>query len=96
MKAIRYNDYGAPDVLRYQEIEKPIPEDKEILIKVKSASVNPLDWHMMRGRPLFMRVSTGLSKPKHNGLGGFVGLDRIGAAVEPEGEYALLLAVGQI
>tara|TARA_Y100001972_G_scaffold48958_1_gene60193 strand:+ start:1222 stop:2199 length:978 start_codon:yes stop_codon:yes gene_type:complete len=83
MKAIRYNDYGAPDVLRYQEIEKPIPEDKEILIKVKSASVNPLDWHMMRGRPLFMRVSTGLSKPKHNGLGADVSgvVESVGAGV---------------
>ncbi len=69
MKAIRYFDYGAPDVLQYQEIEKPIPGDNEVLIKVRSASVNPLDWHMMRGRPLFMRAMTGLSKPKQNGLG---------------------------
>ncbi len=69
MKAIRYFDYGAPDVLQYQEIEKPIPGDNEVLIKVGSASVNPLDWHMMRGRPLFMRAMTGLSKPKQNGLG---------------------------
>ncbi len=69
MKAIRYHDYGAPDVLRYQEIESPIPGDNEVLIKVKSASINPLDWHMMRGRPLFMRAMTGISKPKQHGLG---------------------------
>lgn len=70
MKAIVYHDYGSPDVLQLEEIEKPTAGDKEVLIKVRAASVNPLDWHFMRGTPYIVRiVMTGLSKPKNPRLG---------------------------
>jgi NADPH:quinone reductase-like Zn-dependent oxidoreductase len=49
MKAIIYRTYGSPDVLRLEEIEKPVPQDNEVLVQVRAASVNPLDWHFMRG-----------------------------------------------
>ena len=51
MKAIVYRENGPPDVLRYEELDKPSPADDEVLLKVHTASVNPLDWRMMRGIP---------------------------------------------
>jgi NADPH:quinone reductase-like Zn-dependent oxidoreductase len=69
MKAIRYQTYGSPDVLKYEEIEKPTAGDNEVLIKVRAASVNPLDWHFMRGMPYFLRMMAGLRKPKDKRLG---------------------------
>ena len=65
MKAIVYRSYGSPDVLRCEEIEKPTAGDNEVLIKVRAASANPLDWRLMRGKPLFTRLMIGgLRKPK--------------------------------
>jgi NADPH:quinone reductase-like Zn-dependent oxidoreductase len=69
MKAIVYHDYGSPDVLRLEEIEKPVPNDNQLLIRVRAASVNPLDWHTMRGTPYFMRFQAGLQKPEVTRLG---------------------------
>ena len=69
MKAIVYHHYGSPDVLKCEEIEKPAPGDNEVLIKVRAASVNPLDWHFMRGTPYFVRIMAGLRKPKVTRLG---------------------------
>ena len=70
MKAIVYHNYGSPDVLHLEEVDKPIPKDDEVLIKVHAASVNPLEWHFMRGKPLFMRLAvSGLLKPKNKILG---------------------------
>ncbi|TFB14026.1 NAD(P)-dependent alcohol dehydrogenase [Candidatus Marinimicrobia bacterium MT.SAG.4] len=70
MKAIVYYSYGSPDVLHLKEVEKPVPKDDEVLIKVRAASVNPLEWHFMRGKPYFMRLmGIGLLKPKSNILG---------------------------
>ena len=69
MKAIVYSRYGSPDVLQVAEIEKPVPKDNEVLIKVRAASVNPADWHFMRGEPYLMRIMTGLRKPKTARLG---------------------------
>jgi len=51
MKAIVYEKYGPPDVLQFKEIATPAPADDEVLIHVRAASVNPLDWHFMRGEP---------------------------------------------
>ena len=64
MKAIVYYNYGSPDVLKCEVIEKPIPGDNEVLIKVRAASVNPLDWRLMRGVPPFVRMLAGLGKSK--------------------------------
>ena len=69
MKAIIYSNYGSPDVLKCEEIEKPTPGDNQVLIKVHAASVNPLDWHFMRGTPYFLRLMAGLRKPKDRRLG---------------------------
>lgn len=69
MKAIVYHNYGSPDVLKCEEIEKPTPGDDEVLIQVRAASVNPLDWHYVRGMPYFLRMMAGLRKPKNTRLG---------------------------
>jgi NADPH:quinone reductase-like Zn-dependent oxidoreductase len=69
MKAIVYHDYGSIDVLRYEEFEKPTAGGDEVLIKIRAASVNPRDWHFMRGTPYFLRIMTGLRKPKDTRLG---------------------------
>jgi NADPH:quinone reductase-like Zn-dependent oxidoreductase len=64
MKAIVYHKYGSPNVLKLEEVEKPIPKDNEVLIKVHAASVNSWDWDMLRGTPIFVRL-WGLLKPKY-------------------------------
>ena len=69
MKAIVYHNYGSPDVLKCEELEKPTAGDDEVLIQVRAASVNPLDWHFVRGIPYFLRMMAGLSKPKNTRLG---------------------------
>jgi NADPH:quinone reductase-like Zn-dependent oxidoreductase len=69
MQAIVYERYGSPDVLRLEGIERPTPSNNEVLIRVRAASVNPLDWHFMRGLPYFLRIGTGLRKPKNKHLG---------------------------
>jgi NADPH:quinone reductase-like Zn-dependent oxidoreductase len=69
MKAILYEQYGPPEVLQFKEFAKPAPANNEVLVKVSAASVNPLDWHFMRGEPLFIRLMLGLRKPKDIRLG---------------------------
>jgi NADPH:quinone reductase-like Zn-dependent oxidoreductase len=64
MKAIVYHEYGSPDVLKCEETDKPTIGDDEVLIRVRAASVNPLDWHLMRGEPYIIRAMSGLRKPK--------------------------------
>jgi NADPH:quinone reductase-like Zn-dependent oxidoreductase len=69
MKAAVYSRYGSPDVVQIRDVEKVVPKDYEVLIKVRAASVNPLDWHFMRGTPYFLRIRAGLRKPKDIRLG---------------------------
>jgi NADPH:quinone reductase-like Zn-dependent oxidoreductase len=69
MKAIVFTRYGSPDVLEFKDVATPTPADNEVLIKLCAASLNPLDWHIMRGKPFFIRLMTGLFRPKHNILG---------------------------
>jgi NADPH:quinone reductase-like Zn-dependent oxidoreductase len=64
MKAIVYYNYGSPDVLQLEEIEKPIAGDNEVLIKVRAASVNPLDRGELKGAPYIFRIIFGLRKPE--------------------------------
>lgn len=64
MKAIVRHEYGPPEVLRFEDVEVPAPGDGEALIRVFAASLNPLDWHFMRGSPSIVRVFAGLRRPK--------------------------------
>jgi NADPH:quinone reductase-like Zn-dependent oxidoreductase len=56
MKAIVYHEHGSADVLKLEDVEKPAPKDDEVLIRVRAASLNPLDWRLMRGEPKIIRV----------------------------------------
>jgi NADPH:quinone reductase-like Zn-dependent oxidoreductase len=69
MKAAVYTRYGPPDVVQIEDVGKPVPKDDEVLIRVRVASVNPYDWHFMRGMPYPVRMSAGLRRPKHTRLG---------------------------
>jgi NADPH:quinone reductase-like Zn-dependent oxidoreductase len=69
MKAIVYTEYGLPDVLQLKEVEKPTPQDNELLIKVQATAVNAADWHLLRGVPFMLRLQFGLLKPKNKILG---------------------------
>jgi hypothetical protein len=64
MKAIVYRCYGSPEVLKLEEIAKPSVADDRMIVKVHAASVNPLDWHYMRGEPYFMRAMAEWGSPK--------------------------------
>ena len=64
MKAIVYTQYGSPDVLQLKDVEKPVPGDDEILIKVYATTVNRTDCATVRAKPFFMRIATGLLNPK--------------------------------
>jgi NADPH:quinone reductase-like Zn-dependent oxidoreductase len=69
MHAILYHRYGPPDVVEYTDVEKPSPGPDEALIRVRAASVNPYDWHFLRGTPSFIRLFTGVGMPKSPRLG---------------------------
>lgn len=69
MKALVYRCYGGPEVARIEEVARPTPQDDRMLVKVKAASVNPLDWHYMRGEPYIMRMSAGFGAPKDIRMG---------------------------
>ena len=70
IKAYFYREYGSPDVLRLEEIDKPIPGDNQVLVRVRAAAVNPLDWHYMEGTPYIVRLlEFGLLKPTVPRLG---------------------------
>src|SRR2546428_258027 len=64
MKAIVQTGYGSPDVFQLREIEMPVIDDDGVLVRVQAASVNALDWHLMRGIPAIIRLTTGLRRPK--------------------------------
>jgi NADPH:quinone reductase-like Zn-dependent oxidoreductase len=64
MKAIVCHSYGPLESLRAEEVDTPIPGDEEVLIRVRAASVNPMDVHLLRGRPLLARLALGLRRPK--------------------------------
>jgi NADPH:quinone reductase-like Zn-dependent oxidoreductase len=72
VKAIRYYRYGSPDVLRFEDTDMPAVGDDDVLVRVRAASVNPLDWHFMRGEPYLVRLMAGLSRPR-------AGTGRLGA-----------------
>jgi len=100
MKAFIWEKYGPPETLRMAEVEKPAPAADEVLVKVLAVSVNPADWHSLRGKPLFSRATLGLRRPKHKILGGDVAgrVEAVGRGViqfKPGDEvYANLLERG--
>jgi NADPH:quinone reductase-like Zn-dependent oxidoreductase len=64
MKAVVYTHYGSPDVLQIKEVEKPVPKDNEVLIKVFATTVNRTDCATIRAKPFFARIWTGLLRPR--------------------------------
>lgn len=64
MKAITCEQYGQPDVLRLKEVEKPVPKDNEVLVKIRAASLNAYDWHILTADIFLVRLNRGLFKPK--------------------------------
>ena len=82
MKAIRYRCYGSADVVEFTDVEVPKPAANEVLVRVRAAAVNPLDWHYMRGSPYFLRLSSGIGKPKDTRMG--VDFAGVVAAVGPD------------
>ena len=69
MQAALYRCYGSPEVVRIERVAKPVPGDDHVLVKVRAASVNPLDWHYMRGSPYIMRLGEGFGRPVDPQLG---------------------------
>src|SRR5215213_11189714 len=69
MKTILFPQYGSPDVLQLADVEKPTPNENQVLVKVIAAAANPLDWHRMRGEPFLARMGEGLRNPKNPKLG---------------------------
>ena len=63
MKAAVYTRYGPPDVVEIKDVEKPVPKDDEVLIRVRAASLNPLDWRMLQGVPHIFRLLFRLHPP---------------------------------
>lgn len=64
MKAIVRERYGSPDVLQLKDVDKPAIDDDSALVRVRAASVNAYDWHVMRGAPLIARTGEGWRRPK--------------------------------
>ena len=69
MKAVVRRCYGPPDVLAIEDIEKPLPTDGRVLVKVRAASVNPVDWHFMRATPYLIRIESGFGAPENPRIG---------------------------
>ena len=89
MKAIVYENYGLPDVLQLDEVEKPVPEEDEILVQVHAASVNYIDWQQLVGKNFLLRLLNGLQKPKHRILG-----DDVAGRVEAVGGHITQFKAG--
>ena len=83
MQAMVYHNYGSPDVLKLEEVQKPVPQDDQVLVKVVAASTAAGDWHLLRADPFMMRFVYGLLKPKYKILGAAVAgrVDAVGRNV---------------
>jgi NADPH:quinone reductase-like Zn-dependent oxidoreductase len=82
MKAITYHRYGPPEVLGLEEVDEPVVQDDDVLVRVRAASVNPRDWHFLRGLPYVVRP-VGLRRPKSGVLGSDIAgqVEAVGKAV---------------
>jgi NADPH:quinone reductase-like Zn-dependent oxidoreductase len=88
MKAIRYCEYGSPDVLKFEDVAKPVPNDDQVLIKVRAGSLNFIDPGLMRG-PWPLRLMSGLRKPEKTRLG-----TDVAGVVEGVGKNVTLFKAG--
>ena len=86
MRAVLHTKYGPPDVLRLEDIPKPIPTDDEVLVRVHAASLNAVDWHILRAKPFPIRLmGMGLLRPKHKVFGADIAgqVEAVGKNVTP-------------
>src|SRR5689334_1466589 len=83
MKAVVHYSYGSPDVLELREVETPVAGAGEVLVRVRAAAANPLDWHFLRGIPYVMRAQSGMRVPKRTNVGNDVAgvVEAVGAGV---------------
>src|SRR5881396_2456019 len=88
MKAIHFCEYGSPDVLKFEDVEKPVPNDDQVLIRVRAASLNFIDPGLMRG-PWPLRLMTGLRKPERTRRG-----TDVAGQVEAVGKNVTLFKAG--
>ena len=89
MKAVVYTRYGPPDVLRLTDVERPVPRDDEVLVKVRAVSLNASDWETLLGKPLYSRIG-GPFRPRHHVLG-----SDIAGRVEAVGRQVTLFKPGE-
>jgi NADPH:quinone reductase-like Zn-dependent oxidoreductase len=89
MKAVVYTRYGTPEVLRFTELDTPVPTGDEVLVRVRAVSLNASDWETLRGKPLYSRIG-GPFRPRHHVLG-----SDIAGRVEAVGPDATLFQPGQ-
>lgn len=84
MQAILFHNYGSPDVLQLEEVDKPTPQEDQVLIKIHACAANPLDWHRMRADPVLVRLGDGLRRPKNPRLGADIAgvIEAVGSAVK--------------
>ena len=101
MKAAVYRRYGSPELIRIEEVEKPSPTEGEVLIRIRSASINAYDWHLLRAKPFFTRFMSGLFRPRNTILGADIAgvVESVGSGVtrlNPGDEvYACLESCGK-
>lgn len=83
MKSIIFKKYGSPDVLELVDIEKPVPKDNEVVVRVHASSVNAQEWHFVTGKPYLVRIAAGLRAPKDTSLGADLAgvIDSVGSQV---------------
>ena len=83
MRAVTYHRYGAPEILRLEDVERPSIGEDGVLVRVHASSVNALDWHLLRGLPYMARATEGLRRPRTHIPGVDVGgvVEAVGSAV---------------
>ena len=83
MRAVVYDRYGPPEVLRVEEVEKPVPGEDEVLVKIHATTVNRTDCGLRKAKPFVSRFFTGVRRPKRRILGmEFAGeIEAVGPAV---------------
>ena len=83
MRAVVHDRYGPPDVLRLEEVERPVPADDEVLVRVRASTVNQTDCHIRRAQPFIWRFMAGLRRPRQRILGIELAgeVEAVGAAV---------------